>query len=267
MPTCDLNAKTLYPELKRRFAKIVKARGLTADKIEISARALSPKDAIGDTARKDYPILTGKEVMLQAEYLGAAGQAFTDSPALFTGTLGDILALDIESDAGARGLFIASLNAVMRKLGLAEGTVHCKNEEPELCAGKFVDYLREHYGRPKITLVGFQPALVENLSKAFPLRVLDLNPDHVGKVKYGVTIEHGKRDYQSAVLDWAELVLCTGSTLSNGTIVDYLNIGKEGVGAPPQASRGVSTPRLRQGISSLDPSPFYSATCLQRASR
>lgn len=227
MNTCEINAQTLYPELKRRFAQIVTEQGLTADQIDIKARALSPKDAIGDTARKDFPILTGKEVMLQAEYKGAGGQAFTDAPAIFAGTLGDILQLDIEHDAGARGLFIASMNAVLRKLGLATGTIHCKNEEPELCAGEFVKYLKEHYGNPKITLVGYQPAMIETLVKEFPLRVLDLNPANVGTERYGVMIGHGVDDYQDAVLNWPDLVLCTGSTLSNGTIVEYLNISKE----------------------------------------
>jgi len=227
MPAFELNARNLYPELKRRFADIVEKNCLPSDQIGIQARALSPKDAIGDTQRKDFPILTGREVMLQAEYRGAYGQAFTDSPAMFSGTLGDILALDIEHDMGALGLFVASMNAVLRKLEMAKGTLHCKNDEPELCAKEFVGYLREHYGHPKITLVGYQPAMIENLSKAFPLRVLDLNPDTVGKVKYGIAIEHGKNDYQDAVLHWADVVLCTGSTLSNGTITDYLDTGKE----------------------------------------
>ena len=123
-------------------------------------------------------------------------------------------------------MFIAALNAVTRHLGLAEGTIHCKNEEPETCAEQIVQYIKETYGSPKITLVGFQPAMLENLSRAFELRVLDLNPDNVGKVKYGVKIEHGKDDYEDAV-QWANLILCTGSTLSNGSIVDYMGIGRE----------------------------------------
>ena len=68
------------------------------------------------------------EVMLQAEYKGCIGQAFTSSPAAFSGTLQEILDSDIENDAYARALFIASLNAVMRYLGLADRTIHCKTE-------------------------------------------------------------------------------------------------------------------------------------------
>ncbi len=227
MPTSEMTQQELFAEIKSRFMKIAKERGLSAERIEITSRALSAKDAIGTTRRQDYPIITGKEVMLQADYMGSLGQAFTDSPSVFEGTLEEILELDIETDVHARGLFIAALNAVMRHLSLAERTIHCKNEEPELCAAKYVDYVKTHYGSPKIALVGFQPALIENLSGAFELRVLDLNPENIGKTKHGVKIEDGEKDYKAVVLDWAELVVCTGSTLANGSIVKYIGIGKE----------------------------------------
>ena len=48
--------------------------------------------------------------------------------------------------------------------------------------------------------------------------MLDLNPDNIGKVKDGCPVLDGEADRQ-AVVDWAGLVLCTGSTLCNGTIV------------------------------------------------
>lgn len=75
-------------------------------------------------------------------------------------------------------------------------------------------------------LVGFQPALIAALSRRFSVKVLDLNPDNIGKVKDGCPVLDGEADRQ-AVVDWAGLVLCTGSTLCNGTIVDYLDLDKE----------------------------------------
>ena len=228
MPTSEKTQEELYNELKNGFMSIIRERGLAADRIDIRSKSLTAEEAIGITKRKDFPIITGKEIMLQAEYMGSLGQAFTDSPAVFSGTLEDILQLDIVGDVHARGLFIAALNAVMRHLGLAEGTVHCKNDEPEICARDFADYIEENYGRPKIALVGFQPALLEKLSTSgFEIRVLDLNPDNIGKEKYGKRVENGIDDYQNVVIDWAELVLCTGSTLSNGSIINFIDIGKQ----------------------------------------
>lgn len=143
------------------------------------------------------------------------------------GGLDEILEMDIVNDDHARGLFVAALNAVMNHLGLAERTIHCKNKEPEACARQFVDYIRENYGNPKIALVGYQPAILENLSKEFNLRVLDLNPENIGSRRYGVTVEDGIEAFDDAVINWAELVLCTGSTICNGSIVNFMSLKKE----------------------------------------
>lgn len=62
---------------------------------------LTPEEAIAINERKDYPILTGQDVMLQASYRGARGQAFTDAPADYSGTLEEILSMDILSDEHA----------------------------------------------------------------------------------------------------------------------------------------------------------------------
>ncbi|MEG1430029.1 MAG: DUF364 domain-containing protein [Oscillospiraceae bacterium] len=222
-----MTEEELFRTLREAFQTIAAQHQLQAEQVHIQSRTLSPEEAIGITVRKDFPILTGKEQMLQAEFMGSRGQAFTDAPAVFHGTLADALALDLMGDSHARGLFIATLNAVMCHLGLAEHTVHCKNGQPEDCALQAVAWVREHYGAPRIALVGYQPALLERLSEAFPLRVLDLNPDNVGQVRYGVTVEHGIDALREVVYDWAELVLCTGSTLCNGTIVNYLGLDKD----------------------------------------
>ena len=215
----------LFETLQTKFREILEEHGLADTEIQIRARGLTPEEAIGHTERKDFPILTGRETMLMAEFRGAAGLAFTDAPAQFSGTVGEILAMDLVNDAHARGLFIASLNAVMRYLGLSENSVHCKNRGPELCAGHRVEWVKRQYGQPKIAQVGFQPALLEALSGEFEVQVLDLNPENIGKVKHGCPVCDGALQ-RGAVVDWADLVLCTGSTLSNGTLVEYLGLEK-----------------------------------------
>lgn len=216
----------IYDELKSKLNELVEKNGLSGEEIVINSKTLSSEEAIGITERKDFPILTGKEVMLEAEFRGAKGQAFTSSPAVYKGTLSDILALDIEQDQHSMGLFIASLNAIMRHLDLIDGTVHCKNEEPESCAKKFVEYVKSEFGDPKIALIGYQPAILENLSKEFSIRVLDLDPKNVGFERYGIVVEDGNEAYREVVHEWADMVLCTGSTLANGSIVNFLDIGK-----------------------------------------
>lgn len=222
-----MNQNQLFDFLKSQFKDVLEANNLSSDEVVIKSKALTPEEAIGKPGRRDYPILTGKEIMLEADFRGSKGQAFTDAPAEFQGTMDKILSLDLNEDQHARGLFIAALNAVTRYLGLSEKTIHCKNDEPEECAKQAVDFIMEKYGDIKIALVGYQPSLLENLSKCFQLRVLDLNPQNVGEIRYGVAVEHGIDDFEEVIMDWADLVLCTGSTLCNGTIINFLDLEKD----------------------------------------
>jgi len=221
-----MTTKQFYDELKKKFVEILEENMILGVPIKITTKALTSEDAIGITKRKDFPIITGSEVMIQAECKGSIGQAFTDAPAAYIGNLKEICEMDLEKDTRAKGLFIASLNAVMKHLGKADCTIHCKNEGPELCGKDIIIYLKEHYDHPKIALVGYQPAMIENLSKYFEIRVLDLNPANIGEIRYGVVIEDGMQDYND-VIDWSDLVLCTGSTICNGSIVNFIYIEKE----------------------------------------
>ncbi len=223
-----MTKQELYDLLKQNFSEILKENDLGQEEVSIRCRALSPEEAIGITKRKDFPIISGKDIMVQAEYRDGKGQAFTDAPADFSGTLADVAAMDISDDAHARGIFIASMNAMMNALGKCVGTVHCRTEGPELCAKEMECFLQKEYPTiQKIGLVGYQPALLEMLAKSkYEVRVLDLNPANVGEERYGVLVEDGATAKHD-VTEWADLILCTGSTLCNGTIVDYLGLDTE----------------------------------------
>lgn len=220
-----MTKEELFTTLKQRFAAILEEAHIQDEPISVRCRALSPEEAIGHTKRQDYPIITGKDVMIQAQFRGALGQAFTDAPTAFTGSLQEILTMDILEDPRGRGLFIATLNAVMASLHRCEGTVHCRSEGPERCSQDMAHYLQAHYPAVKaITLVGYQPALMAMLAQGpYTLRILDLNPQNIGQAPVGVTVEDGVRDREAALAS-ADLVLCTGSTLCNGTIVDFLDL-------------------------------------------
>ena len=193
-----------YNELAARFSSLLESEGLMGEDVMISSRSLTPEEAIGTTKRRDYPIITGTE---------------------FRGTLGEICALDINGDSHDRGLFIAALNAVMKHLGLVECTVHCRNDGPEQCAVEAAAYIKKVYGHPKIGLVGYQPSLLSALSVDFPIRVVDLSPVNTGQERCGVMVEDGKVEGVTAsICQWADLVLCTGSTICNGSIVDFLHL-------------------------------------------
>lgn len=187
--------------------------------IRIKARGLTAEEAIGQPTRTDYPIQMGKEVMIEAECEGFLGQAFTDQPADYVGCLTDILSLSLDETAN-RALFVCALNAVLRKNKLADKTVHCKNEEPEMCATSLMQWLQERIQPDaKIGLIGLQPAMLQQLSATFGadrLLASDLNPQTIGSQKWGVTILDGDTDNQR-LMEQADFVLVTGSAIVNGS--------------------------------------------------
>lgn len=210
----------IYESLRRQLLEMIEVNQWQDELIDIVyARPLSAKEAIGRPDRDDYPILVGKEVILETEFKGAKGQAFTDQPGSFSGTLQDVVNLPLDSNY-RRAVFIATLNAVLRYMGKIGHTIHCKDDAPEKCGQSIVNYVKEHYGQPKIAFIGYQPALISALAKEFDLRATDLNPDNVGKKTLGVLIEPVSKTEE--VLEWADIIIATGSTVVNGSIVKYL---------------------------------------------
>jgi len=209
----------IYEQLRGRALELWREEGLLKEKIHIRARALTTREAIGDPEHQDFPIQKGKEKLMQATFKDAGGQAFTDRYGDYEGTLEQVLDLPLENNH-QRAVFVASLNAVLRHLGRIEGTIHCRDEEPVQCGKALIPYLKGSYSGARIAQVGFQPRMVENLSTVHPLRVLDMDPDNIGKSKFGVTIESA--DHTIDAVTWADLLLVTGTTLVNGTIKPVL---------------------------------------------
>lgn len=205
-----------YELLHKKFNEIVEKYHLYEEPIQVEAKSLTPVEAIGNPERRDYPILKGKEKLMQAEFKGGKGQAFTDMPGYYTGSIRDILDLKLITNF-ERAVFIAAFNAVISYLGLCGNTVHCKDEEPENCGEKLVTYVKANFGTPKIAMIGLQPALLNHLAPHYDIRVLDMDADAIGKEKYGVLIENSEEQIDE-VLAWCDLILATGSTVTNGTI-------------------------------------------------
>ncbi len=214
----------VYRILKDEMRRKIKELGLSEKEISIEARILSSKEAIGSPERKDFPLVRGKEHLIEANFMGAKGQAFTDEPSNFRGKIEDIINLRLGSNR-ERALFIASINAFYRHIGEVKNTIHCKNEEPEKCAEKLVSFIGERWGNPKVGLVGYQPAFLEACARNFRVRVLDLNPELIGRERYGVKVESGDALCEE-IMEWADVLLVTGSTIVNGTISKFLDFSK-----------------------------------------
>jgi len=209
--------------VRERALAIWEDAGLMERRIEVVAAPLTVEQAIGKPAGQDFPIQKGKEKLMEARFGDARGQAFTDTFGNYSGRLADISRLDLGNQM-YRAVFVATLNAVMREMGRAERTIHCKDEGPAICSGLVADHIRETYGAPKIGLVGYQPGLIAGLKNDFDVRVLDLDPDNIGTSRQGVPVEGGEAT--DGVMAWADLMLVTGTTLANDSIDMFLQHGE-----------------------------------------
>ena len=98
-----MTKEDLFERLRLRFGVVLRRYHIEDDTVDVTCRALTPEEAIGsNTKRMDFPILTGKDVMIQAEYRGFKGQAFTDAPVAYHGRLKDVPAMDLCGDTGMR---------------------------------------------------------------------------------------------------------------------------------------------------------------------
>lgn len=215
-----LNGEGVFPvsfleEYRTEVRRELKKNGLHDDEIVVTAGALTPKQAIGDPKRRDFPILKGKEVMIQARFRGSLGQAFTSEPGCYRGSLEEIWGVPLNT-AFNRALVVSASNAALRHIELVSGTVHCRDSEPEECGSCIVDYVIQRFGGGRIALIGLQPALLSSIASRLSVRVTDLDPENIGKHREGVMVESA--DKNPEVIEWADAVLATGTSLANGTV-------------------------------------------------
>lgn len=210
----------MYKKLTKKLKRLAAEREWLADGLKISCGTLSVEEAIGTPEEQDYPIQKGKEVMLQVEFRGFKGQAFSREVVINQSrTLGEVLALPLETD-WQRALLIASANAVFAAAGLIDRTIHCKNQEPKQCA----DCLGEIFQGEKAALFGHQPRFLEKLAELGEVRCVDIDPDLIGTTSAGVTIEGPEQT--DAVVAWADHLLVTGSATVNATFFRFVDTGK-----------------------------------------
>jgi len=209
----------MYDVLKEKFRIIVNEHNWIAEEITVKAQTLSPEEAIGNPEDDDYPLLRGRERIVEAVFQGSRGHAFTDMFGNYHGTLQELLSIEMKNNF-RRAIFIAAMNAVLRHAGLIEKTVHCKDKAPAECSRKLVEEIKAEFGNPKVALVGFQPRMAEALAAEFSLRITDLDESNIGEEKFGVVI-HGP-DHAHEHIEWCELLVVTGSTAVNGTMTDFV---------------------------------------------
>ena len=212
------NDNSIIEQSRRAFEGLIRKHRLRDIEVTVVARPLTPEEAIGKPQRRDFPIIEGKERVIEARVLGMSGHAYTDSPGEFSGKIREVLELPLISNQD-RAIYIATLNATMRYLNLVDGTVHCRDEDPELCATEISTFIMDRWGQTTVGLIGMNPAIAEALVRTFGsdnVRISDLNTDHIGTSRFGVRIMDG-HTMTGTLIGQSRLILVSGTTLVNAT--------------------------------------------------
>lgn len=208
----------ILEQTRARVREIAEEEGVLNVDVTVLAKPLTPEEAIGYPGRRDFPIIIGKERVMEATLLGAKGHAFTDSPQEFLGTLSDVLDLELTTNQN-RVIYVATINALLGKFGMADKTVHCKDDEPEECALEIAGSIFKKHGRTNVGLIGLNPAIAERLVDTFGpehVRITDLCQDIIGEQRFGVEIWDGNERTED-LIDISDVIVFTGTTLVNNT--------------------------------------------------
>jgi len=204
--------------VREHFRRLVETAGLLDMEVSVKVKPLTPEEAIGSPTRRDFPIVIGKERVIEALVAGSRGHAFSDTVKNFEGKLSEVLGLPLDNNSD-RAVYIAVLNATMRHLGLLNDTLHCRDDDPECCGDDIAHILQERFGRPHVGLIGLNPAIAEHLVDTFGadhVHITDLNADNIGGSRHGVEIWDGM-SATDKLIQVSDVVLITGTTLVNGT--------------------------------------------------
>lgn len=189
----------------------------------VDIKTLTPQEAVGVESSPELAINRGPERVIEAEIEGTKGQAFTDVPVDWSGSLQELFELDLV-EVHNRAHVVALLNAACKLLHVCDGVIHCIDEDPERCGDEFVDKIEKEYDKPVIAIFGLQPFIAQALAKRFGkerIIIADLNPNNVGDYKQGMLVMHGQKDADE-LIDKCTVGLITGSSLVNNTLDDTL---------------------------------------------
>ena len=75
----------MLEKVRERFGELVGQNNFADVETRVFVKTLTPEEAIGTLGRRDFPIVLGRDRVIEAEFAGARAHAFTDSPKEFTG--------------------------------------------------------------------------------------------------------------------------------------------------------------------------------------
>ena len=220
-----MTIEELYQQIISAFYALEGVEPLLKETVSVTAskdpeQTLRPEtEPVSAVARPEYCV--------KADICGVKGEAYTETPEDFCGTLQQALEIP-PTEKGISAVTIAALNAAMNYLQLAPGTFPEGEEARYQYADALCRYVIESHGPDNIVLVGYDGYLVKRfMDEGLIFWTMDRDPDNITQDRFHhVVVNNAKRNRESSFV-WGKYFIVTGSSLCNGTILHYLNSGKE----------------------------------------
>lgn len=215
----------LYQQILDRFYQLPGVSELLKETIQATASE-EPEHTL--LPENDPPSTVAQpEYCVTAELKGTKGEAYTRNPENFKGTLKEALELPV-SEQGINAVSISAINAVMNYLKLSSGTFPEDPAAHYAYADALCRFVTERYGKTRIVLVGYDGYIVKRfMDEGIDFWTLDKDPAHISQNRFHHVVVNGAVRNRESSFKWGNIFIVTGSTLCNGTIIPYLNSGKE----------------------------------------
>ena len=221
-----MTIQEIYDKILKNFRALPGVTDLLDEIVEIHGSRQPEKTLMPEG---DVPSQVNRpEYCTYAKFKGVKGEAYSETPADFYGTLGELLEYPL-AGKGIDARVLAAINAVMKHLGLLENATW--SDEPEArrqYANQIYDEVTEKYGKSNIILVGYDGYILQRfMEEPLDFWTMDRNPDNVTKDRFDHVIVNSGKPNRDACIEWGKILIVTGSTLCNGTIIPYLECGKD----------------------------------------
>ena len=211
----------LIERVRSRFGKVVRDNHLERESVIVEAGSSRASQHQGTTGKGCGCFADG---LIKARVAGGVGHAAIDSPAHFRASLRGVISMSLASDF-ERCVFLATVNAACRALGLLNKSLRCDDAGARRCPAEIVRQTGKD--RPKsVGLFGFEASLLEMLVRTFGGRhvaCVDADPELIGARNWGVDIWDA-HDRAADLVDRSEFLMINTTCFVNASADEIVRL-------------------------------------------
>lgn len=211
----------LYQKMLTRFLALPGAGSLLSEPVRITPDPEPEVLLLPEGSTSSF--ISRPEYRVTAVMKGVCGEAYTECPKGFEGTLKEVLDLPV-SEEGIPAQTLAAINAAMSLLGLCPGSFADDPAVHAAYADNLCRFVTEQYGSSNLVLIGYDGYIVKRFSEeGLDFWTLDRNPSNITQDCFNHVIVNSGKYNREACFAWGKVLLITGSTFCNGTVLHFLN--------------------------------------------